>query len=71
MERSVRDKAVHPEVRGLDVRAPRSRYPFHGDPDARGLRVSARPTGFDLDGRFVGRNDPGAQAEQACRNINS
>lgn len=25
--------------------------------------------GFDLDGRFVGRGDPGAQAEQACRNI--
>jgi enamine deaminase RidA (YjgF/YER057c/UK114 family) len=26
-------------------------------------------TGFDLDGRFVGKGDPGAQAEQACRNI--
>ena len=26
-------------------------------------------TGFDLDGKFVGRDDPGAQAEQACRNI--
>ena len=26
-------------------------------------------TGFDLDGKFVGRGDPGAQAEQACRNI--
>ncbi len=26
-------------------------------------------TGFDLDGRFVGRDDPGAQAEQACKNI--
>lgn len=26
-------------------------------------------TGFDLDGRLVGRGDPGAQAEQACRNI--
>jgi len=25
--------------------------------------------GFDLDGRFVGRGDPGAQAEQACKNI--
>jgi enamine deaminase RidA (YjgF/YER057c/UK114 family) len=25
--------------------------------------------GFDLDGRFVGHGDPGAQAEQACRNI--
>jgi enamine deaminase RidA (YjgF/YER057c/UK114 family) len=26
-------------------------------------------TGWDLDGRFVGRGDPGAQAEQACKNI--
>jgi enamine deaminase RidA (YjgF/YER057c/UK114 family) len=26
-------------------------------------------TGFDLNGNFVGRGDPGAQAEQACRNI--
>ena len=26
-------------------------------------------TGFDLDGRLVGAGDPGAQAEQACRNI--
>ena len=26
-------------------------------------------TGFDLDGTFVGRGDPGAQAEQACKNI--
>ena len=26
-------------------------------------------TGFDLDGKFVGHGDPGAQAEQACRNI--
>jgi enamine deaminase RidA (YjgF/YER057c/UK114 family) len=26
-------------------------------------------TGFDLDGTFVGRDDPGAQAEQACKNI--
>ena len=26
-------------------------------------------TGFDLDGRLVGKGDPGAQAEQACRNI--
>jgi enamine deaminase RidA (YjgF/YER057c/UK114 family) len=26
-------------------------------------------TGFDLDGRLVGRGDPGAQADQACRNI--
>ena len=26
-------------------------------------------TGFDLDGHFVGRGDPGAQAEQACKNI--
>jgi enamine deaminase RidA (YjgF/YER057c/UK114 family) len=26
-------------------------------------------TGFDLDGRFVGAGDAGAQAEQACRNI--
>ena len=26
-------------------------------------------TGFDPDGHFVGRGDPGAQAEQACRNI--
>jgi enamine deaminase RidA (YjgF/YER057c/UK114 family) len=26
-------------------------------------------TGFDLDGHFVGRGDPGVQAEQACRNI--
>ncbi len=25
--------------------------------------------GFDLDGRLVGRGDPGAQAEQACKNI--
>jgi enamine deaminase RidA (YjgF/YER057c/UK114 family) len=26
-------------------------------------------TGFDLDGKFVGKGDAGAQAEQACRNI--
>ncbi len=26
-------------------------------------------TGFDLEGNFVGRGDPGAQAEQACRNV--
>src|SRR5262245_14639284 len=26
-------------------------------------------TGFDLDGKFVGRGDAGAQAEQACKNI--
>ncbi|SRR5579862_450956 len=26
-------------------------------------------TGFDLGGTFVGRDDPGAQAEQACKNI--
>lgn len=26
-------------------------------------------TGFDLDGKFVGKGDPGAQAEQACKNI--
>jgi enamine deaminase RidA (YjgF/YER057c/UK114 family) len=26
-------------------------------------------TGFDLEGRFVGKGDPGAQAEQACKNI--
>ncbi|HEY7138837.1 MAG TPA: RidA family protein [Methylomirabilota bacterium] len=26
-------------------------------------------TGFDLDGRFVGAGDAGAQAEQACKNI--
>jgi enamine deaminase RidA (YjgF/YER057c/UK114 family) len=26
-------------------------------------------TGFDLDGRFVGTGDAGAQAEQACKNI--
>jgi enamine deaminase RidA (YjgF/YER057c/UK114 family) len=26
-------------------------------------------TGFDFDGRLVGRGDPGAQTEQACRNI--
>ena len=26
-------------------------------------------TGFDLDGRFVGAGDAGAQAEQACQNI--
>ncbi len=26
-------------------------------------------TGFDLDGKFVGRGDAGAQAEQACRNV--
>ncbi|PYM68378.1 MAG: enamine deaminase RidA, partial [Candidatus Rokuibacteriota bacterium] len=26
-------------------------------------------TGFDLDGNFVGKGDPGAQAEQASRNI--
>jgi enamine deaminase RidA (YjgF/YER057c/UK114 family) len=26
-------------------------------------------TGFDLDGHFVGRGDPGLQAEQACKNI--
>ena len=26
-------------------------------------------TGFDLDAHFVGRGDPGAQAEQACKNI--
>lgn len=26
-------------------------------------------TGFDLDGKLVGKGDPGAQAEQACRNI--
>ena len=26
-------------------------------------------TGFDLDGHFVGRGDPGTQAEQACKNI--
>jgi enamine deaminase RidA (YjgF/YER057c/UK114 family) len=26
-------------------------------------------TGFDLDGNFVGMGDPGAQAEQACKNI--
>lgn len=26
-------------------------------------------TGFDLDGQFVGRGDPGAQSEQACKNI--
>lgn len=27
--------------------------------------------GFDLDGKFVGHGDPGAQAEQACKNIKS
>ena len=26
-------------------------------------------TGWDLEGKFVGRGDPGAQAEQACKNI--
>jgi enamine deaminase RidA (YjgF/YER057c/UK114 family) len=26
-------------------------------------------TGFDLDGKFVGKGDAGAQAEQACKNI--
>jgi enamine deaminase RidA (YjgF/YER057c/UK114 family) len=26
-------------------------------------------TGFDLDGKFVGEGDAGAQAEQACKNI--
>ncbi|HEV8308222.1 MAG TPA: RidA family protein [Methylomirabilota bacterium] len=26
-------------------------------------------TGFDLDGKLVGKGDPGAQAEQACKNI--
>jgi enamine deaminase RidA (YjgF/YER057c/UK114 family) len=26
-------------------------------------------TGFDLDGHLVGAGDPGAQAEQACKNI--
>jgi enamine deaminase RidA (YjgF/YER057c/UK114 family) len=26
-------------------------------------------TGFDLNGNLVGRGDPGAQAEQACKNI--
>jgi enamine deaminase RidA (YjgF/YER057c/UK114 family) len=26
-------------------------------------------TGFDLDADLVGRGDPGAQAEQACKNI--
>jgi enamine deaminase RidA (YjgF/YER057c/UK114 family) len=26
-------------------------------------------TGFDLDGHFVGKGDPGAQAEQACKNV--
>ena len=26
-------------------------------------------TGFDLDGQFVGQGDPGAQSEQACKNI--
>jgi enamine deaminase RidA (YjgF/YER057c/UK114 family) len=26
-------------------------------------------TGFDIEGNFVGRGDPGAQAEQACKNI--
>ncbi|MHB8733202.1 MAG: RidA family protein [bacterium] len=26
-------------------------------------------TGFDLNGNLVGRSDPGAQAEQACKNI--
>ena len=25
--------------------------------------------GFDLDEKFVGQGDPGAQAEQACKNI--
>jgi len=36
----------------------------------RGDQVFLRgQTGFDLDGHFVGRGDPGVQAEQACRNI--
>src|SRR5262249_17419580 len=26
-------------------------------------------TGYDLEGNFVGEGDPGAQAEQACKNI--
>jgi enamine deaminase RidA (YjgF/YER057c/UK114 family) len=26
-------------------------------------------TGFDLDGKLVGGDDPGAQTEQACKNI--
>jgi enamine deaminase RidA (YjgF/YER057c/UK114 family) len=26
-------------------------------------------TGFDLEGQLVGRGDPGAQAEQACKNL--
>ena len=37
---------------------------------ARGDFVFLRgQTGFDLDGQFIGRDDPGAQAEQACKNI--
>lgn len=37
---------------------------------ARGDFVFLRgQTGWDLDGNLVGKGDPGAQAEQACKNI--
>ncbi len=62
-------KHVHPEVRGRAYR--------HGAYGVYSMAIRTRgdfvflrgQTGFDLDGTFVGRGDPGAQAEQACKNI--